>query len=490
MDGTEESAASVYARARASAVAAASADLRLIDATFVPRCASSFKSSDADPICAAGVRLARRLPSYFNEIGWDGAIQGCPHVCVGTSHCAYINRRNGVIVRRGNFCGSPLASAPIPPPRDGKQVLIVLFGLLRYYRDGWARLQSSLILSNPGVFFDVALLTWPFFTCTDRDRTRSNDDCMAKSTNVSHEDSWLRCDGPLPSLENFTSAMEQLYANRSFADASGSGRRDAHPVRLVYSQFTHCACWSRSLMLLLLRTAADTEVAGPNSAIAGGGNAFSRPHSTHRFARGWAFLLSLGLAQRYDHVLAMRPDAFLTRPLHLESTCAKWPGLNILNGVQEQDRRPGATPAYHPEEIRTCSDMRTLSDYGVLACDPRALTRWLMPAWNVSYGCRNGVGQSHMEYMEYALTDCSATTNAARSRTRVYYVPPPPPPPASEDDDKGCVIAQLFGRHETLNPLRLRLGSLDAAKVHVGLFVNRSDQGWTRFAPEHCVAPP
>lgn len=120
---------------------------------------------------------------------------------------------------------------------DRRQTLILLSGLHHYYRDAWARLQSSLLRVNPEVDFDVALLTWPLFTCTDRDRHPSNDECMTEKT----QRQWLRCDGPLPAGENFTSVMEKFYAGTSEARPASSPPASSPPAaaRLVYTQWAH-----------------------------------------------------------------------------------------------------------------------------------------------------------------------------------------------------------------------------------------------------------
>ena len=100
------------------------------------------------------------------------------------------------------------------------RALIILHGLHRYYRDGWQRLQTPLVESNPHVSFELALLTWPLFVCTDRDRHPDNDECTCAHC---QRGAWLRCDGPLPPHDEFTKVMARFYA----------------PVPLVYTQFAH-----------------------------------------------------------------------------------------------------------------------------------------------------------------------------------------------------------------------------------------------------------
>jgi hypothetical protein len=81
---------------------------------------------------------------------------------------------------------------------DRKRGLIILYGLHRYYRDGWASLHERLLDVNPEFAFDVALLTWPLFACTDRDRTAFNNECLPPANASRGTSIWLRCDGPLP----------------------------------------------------------------------------------------------------------------------------------------------------------------------------------------------------------------------------------------------------------------------------------------------------
>lgn len=478
------------------AFAHASEDLAALDKTFEHGCAfrnndslsrvtfdSSLLSQEEYDACTAGARIALKLPLMTKLSSWgDGIIHGCPHI--------HIDMKKAMGLRYGNYCRGNhaeriLQELPAKPKGDAaarattderkkKRVLIILFGLHRFYRDSWAHMQDALVNSNPNVAFSLALLTWPLFTCTDRDRHPANDECIRdprrQGNASSHSRVWLRCDGPLPELTNFTLEMERFYAS------------GPTPVPLVYTQYTHF-----------------------------GMGAYRKPHSVHRLSRGWAGLLALGIGQRFDHVIAMRPDSILSRPLLLGRECAppasaeaEWrPGLRILSGAhqsvsssaggrEEDKERSGSGSGEAYLRLSSCPEIRESTwDFGLLACDPRALSRWLYPSWNDEVACyRTTVWDNkRVEFVSAALAErdykrfgaCEDVrppnkgAAAAGSRSRKSWVEP--------DVEYDCAVRQLF-RRSAANPQRLHLGNADASGTFLVPLANRTDQGWSPMRPK------
>lgn len=223
-------------------------------------------------------------------------------------------------------------------------------------------------------------------------------------------------------------------------------------------------------------------------------------------------MLSLGLAQRYDYVIALRPDMVLSRPVDLTQSCAaraelseEWsPGVRILTLQQEQrgERRSGALRVMATELV-TCSSLRTTAwDLGLLACDPRALTRWLYPVFarklNRNLSCIEPSGQvarGASEYATYALTpraredvrrcghvpvhDRNArSTHVKSSATSSWEV---------ETEAFDCTVRQIF-RNKNTNPRRFHLGTMDELGTFLLPLANRTDQGWSLRITPTCQA--
>ena len=409
--------------------------LTALDSTWDLECAFSPPSfTSPASMCAAGIELARQLPSRWPNVSWQGMTQGCPHILPAEALNGRLPRcktpRCEAIVfsqhQYVDYCLDPPAVLDVSRIASRKRVLIILFGLHRFYRDGWAHLQETLIRTNPHVRFELALLTYPHFVCTDRDRKHG--ECGT----IKNDRAWLNCDGPLPPVANFTAEMQRFYA----------------PTPLVYTQFTH---W--------------------------GGGAYNRPLSIHRLARGWASLLSLGIAQRYDHVVAIRSDGVLTRPLELKKTCARSPGVNL---IFSDSGREDLTSADERDGIPTCASIRNAEawDLGLLACDPRALNRWLYPVWAASDlekpWCKE---LGDREFAHYGLSSCSISPRSKRLGKSLNVTP------AQEEE---CTIFQLFQRQDT-NGLHLRLGSLNRSGIFIRMLSNRSDQGWSSTPTTNCI---
>ena len=192
------------------------------------------------PALAAASRLERT----------PGAWEGCPNR--GTCRAYAVATRRPVADGRAD---------------GGASTLLVLCGLLRYYKHGLEALRKQLLEPNPFEAFDAALLTSAHLTCTDKDRTHG--ECGANETDS--------CMDKLPPEHRLASHMATLLAPR---------------VRLVYAQIHQQ-----------------------------GGTSYDKPHGMYRLAHGWAALQALGLAQQYARVLVIRPDMALTAPLPLRRTC-------------------------------------------------------------------------------------------------------------------------------------------------------------------------
>ena len=167
-----------------NAFAQASEDLAKLDGTFERRCAftnadnslskvvfDNELSQEEHDYCTANIGLALRLPLMTKLSSWgDGIVHGCPHVSIDMKKAMryrYLNlcarKHADAIVQSLHVKRS--ADADRPQSGNKKRALIIMYGLHRYYRDGWAHLQDTLLKSNPNVQFSLALLTWPLFTC-------------------------------------------------------------------------------------------------------------------------------------------------------------------------------------------------------------------------------------------------------------------------------------------------------------------------------------
>ena len=191
--------------------------LAVLDSAHWPRC----RRNASLPECLQGAQLAQRLSTALPRYGANGMLQGCPHIRSTASTVRAFNWLVESDAPKVDGCSAmPLPKHLPPGAPTTARALIILHGLHRYYRDGWQRLQAPLVESNPHVSFELALLTWPLFVCTDRDRHPDNDECTCAHC---QRGAWLRCDGPLPPHDEFTKAMARFYA----------------PVPLVYTQFAH-----------------------------------------------------------------------------------------------------------------------------------------------------------------------------------------------------------------------------------------------------------
>ena len=139
-------------------------------------------------------------------------------------------------------------------------VLVIVCGLMRYWRFGFEALRTQVFDANPSVQFGLALLTSPRVVCTDRDRHYGECPCMP----------------PLPA--NLTAAVESAVPSR---------------VRIVHTDFSSA-----------YRSGLSSNQKWP-----------------FRLALGWDAMAAIGLAARFRHVIVLRPDVALTQPLHIPRAC-------------------------------------------------------------------------------------------------------------------------------------------------------------------------
>ena len=132
----------------------AALQLSTLDLTFEKRCMPSF---ERDPKtynpkvhneCMHAVMAARELFNSLGRDAWEHVRQGCPHMkdWLGSSGSEIPHKRN-----EGDHCRPWLGYKFKSHDRYEKRpkALIVLYGLHRYYRDGWSHLQRQLINANP-----------------------------------------------------------------------------------------------------------------------------------------------------------------------------------------------------------------------------------------------------------------------------------------------------------------------------------------------------
>ena len=235
-----------------------------------------------------------------------------------------------------------------------------------------------------------------------------------------------------------------------------------------------------------------------------------------------------GIAQRYDRILAMRPDGVLTRPLHIERSCRRHPGLNIISGftdkvaerLGQKDRLQlqaalsgrgegddGGSSHNNAGTMDVPQIKQSAWDMGLLACEPKALNRWLYGVFNRSVGMCGTVERPRRPDVQYELFSLTACPEEKRSKngltghhhlTRaVSDLGPQWAADAKkeevekrrkEEEEVGCASRQLFDREDT-KPARFRLGNLDESNVYLMALDNRTDQGWWwRPLPEVCPA--
>ena len=207
------------------------------------------------------------------------------------------------------------------------RVLVVLVGLLRQHEAGWMAMRRQLVEPNPEYAFDIVLCTDRSIRCTARD---PGCECMPPR---------------LPSPE----ALAKHYQGprTRMLDIVWSTRPRSPPP--WNQQHTH---WSR-------------------------------------LSEAWNEVLAPLVATRlHRHLLVARPDALLSRPLHLTTTCARHPDFSLISGGGSGRLADWSLPQRlllpRPGGVHNHQ-----WDFGSLSCGrPALLGLWLAP-WKS--GCSNNV---------------------------------------------------------------------------------------------------
>ena len=142
-----------------------------------------------------------------------------------------------------------------------------------------------------------------------------------------------------------------------------------------------------------------------------------------RLANGIRGAITSGSLGVYNHYLAIRPDALLTRPLWIQRACRSHPGFNIISGDRVRPMH------FHIRDW----------DLALLACTPSAMLLWLQPYLdnNASTRCFRGTAPPPQPE-GFNGTWTTMDTGPLHGRARYE-----------------CAAVQLFRRHTT------RLGNLD-----------------------------
>jgi len=204
-----------------------------------------------------------------------------------------------------------ITALPMPPQQHS--VLVILCGLMRYWKLGLGGMRRHVFDPNPNTTFGLALLTSRWIVCTDSDR--KNGECP--------------CFGKLPN--NLTDAVANELPRR---------------VKIVHTDF--------------------------GSALRKGlkqGEQWS-----YRLATSHAAIEAYGLVAKYDHLLVLRPDVYLTKPLLVSRACSAFASLVIISGTRQRMMH------FHDRDW----------DWALLACEPRALHIWLRPHLTSSVACQPG----------------------------------------------------------------------------------------------------
>ena len=179
------------------------------------------------------------------------------------------------------------------------KVLVALTGVMRQYLLGHEALQRHLVLPNPEVRFEFGLFTDPAVFCTLR--TRSHCRCFERPDNV-------------------RTAAQSLYGGR----------------------------------LVAFRSVPAHALVGHHAASAPGA-LFSI-----RLADAWNSTLQ-HIVHEYVHLIVLRFDVELLKPLRVLQMCVIRPGFSIISGSIQRKA------LFHDRDI----------DWGYLVCTPKTLKWWL-----------------------------------------------------------------------------------------------------------------
>jgi hypothetical protein len=273
------------------------------------------------------------------------------------------------------------------------RVLIVLVGLLRQYEEGWTAMRRHFVGPNAGYFFDVVLATDGRTRCTARDPG-------------------CACMGHVPTAlaAHFNSSRTRL-------------------LRLVWSSRPRAPPpWNRK--------------------------------HTHwsRLSEAWHEVIwPIVRMRQHRHLLVARPDAALSRPLHLATVCARHPDFSLISGggaATLSDWTPLQRLLLpHPPGVHNHD-----WDFGSLSCDrPALLGLWLAP-WKGA--CHSNVTCAELlAFHAVPGGGASSARGGCAARAPVEFGGAR----AFGCGDPFCLVAALFAM------AAVRIGTLDASRISLNL---------------------
>ena len=238
----------------------------------------------------------------------------------------------------------PASNLPHDQGTKATRVLVIMNGLLREYQVGIHGLEELLFEANPLIRFDFALLTSERLLCSYRDAINGR-----------------AVRGMMPIAGHLNeSIIPLLPAN----------------VRYVFQQLSDSPIPGSTCHY----TRNPRTCFGVGMPAGLGMPVNTKPSFQFRLAHGVNHMSSAGLLTKYDHVLAIRPDAVLSKPLALSRTCSTHPGFNIISGSLTRQFGAGS---FHARDF----------DLAYLACDPKSLQSWLFPWLDNNASNRRGKRQ-------------------------------------------------------------------------------------------------
>ena len=281
------------------------------------------------------------------------------------------------------------------------RVLIVLAGLLRQWELGFESLRRRVIEVNRNCTFDIALLT--------------------DYTNVmSYRDTTLR-----------RSARGSLPANGSQTVRAQLATTLGPNITIVFEQASPQGIPNRDCGKALVGCMSDgappgiKRLAPPNN---------RKPFFELRVAHGIHAIYSQGLLADYDHVLALRFDASITKPLHIKHVCRDFPGVNLI-GASWMRVIPGFV---HNRDV----------DLAYLGCNVSGLQTYLYP-----YFDNNATTRAETRFREAYRRPNEFSEKLSPWHCKPYYGP------ARYE----CQSIELMAEEG------VRLGTLDNASIFVDL---------------------
>ena len=227
-------------------------------------------------------------------------------------------------------------------------MLIILAGLLRYYELGMESIRLQVVNANPHHHFDFAILT-----------TYTN--LMSYRDKLKH----LSPRGKLPEDGNKTVIARLVDTfGQNVSVVFELSTEQGIPGRNCGNRLTHCMTDGSPDWVMRLPPP-------PNR----------KPFFELRVAHGLYRMAAMGILTLYDHVLALRFDASLTKPLHIEHTCRKYPGVNMISASWKRI----ITGFPHNRDI----------DLAYLGCNVSGLLTYLYPYYD-----NNGTTRSESRFLD------------------------------------------------------------------------------------------